>query len=65
LREAFGLALQKVELDGCVGVTADAKPGAVGFYRRFGFVPIEAPEESGLQMHFVSLRHVRELVQSA
>ncbi|MBK7757074.1 MAG: GNAT family N-acetyltransferase [Deltaproteobacteria bacterium] len=63
LREAFGLALQKVELDGCVGVTADAKPGSVGFYRRFGFVPIEEPDETGLQMHFVPLRHLRELKQ--
>ena len=63
LREAFGLALQKVELDGCVGVTADAKPGSVGFYQRFGFVPIEEPDETGLQMHFVPLRHLRELKQ--
>ena len=29
---------------GCVGIVVDAKPGALGFYARFGFIPIEAVE---------------------
>ena len=29
---------------GCVGVVVDAKPGAVEFYTRFGFSPLEVVE---------------------
>lgn len=29
---------------GCIGVIVDAKPDAVGFYRKYGFVPVEALE---------------------
>lgn len=29
---------------GCVGIVVDAKPGAAGFYERFGFVPIGLEE---------------------
>jgi hypothetical protein len=29
---------------GCVGVLVDAKPGAVEFYARFGFTPLELVE---------------------
>lgn len=29
---------------GCVGVLVDAKPGAVEFYARFGFAPIDVAE---------------------
>ncbi|MBI5160605.1 MAG: hypothetical protein HY996_04205 [Micrococcales bacterium] len=29
---------------GCVGILVDAKPGAVDFYARFGFSPLEAAE---------------------
>ena len=31
---------------GCVGVVVDAKPGAIGYHERYGFVPPEA--EAGL-----------------
>jgi GNAT superfamily N-acetyltransferase len=44
LRFALGLALRMRSDYGCVGVVVDAKPGAVSFYRRFGFVPLEALE---------------------
>ena len=29
---------------GCVGVIVDAKPGAVDFYAKVGFIPVEAVE---------------------
>jgi predicted N-acetyltransferase YhbS len=29
---------------GCVSVVVDAKPGAVAFYARFGFIAVEAVE---------------------
>ena len=42
LRAVFILA-QKMATDmGCLGVVVDAKPEAVGFYGRFGFVALEA-----------------------
>ena len=44
LRVALGLALRMRADYGCIGVVVDAKPGAVPFYSRFGFVPLEAIE---------------------
>lgn len=44
LRFALGLALRMRTDYGRVGVVVDAKPLAVPFYRRFGFVPLEATE---------------------
>ena len=44
LRFALGLAGRMRTDYGCVGVVVDAKPPAVPFYRRFGFVPLELSE---------------------
>jgi predicted N-acetyltransferase YhbS len=44
LRFALGLALRMRTDYGCIGVVVDAKPGAVPFYSRFGFVLLEAIE---------------------
>ena len=44
LRFGLGLALRMRTDYGCVGVVVDAKPAAVPFYRRFGFVPLEVTE---------------------
>lgn len=41
LRTVFALALQMSVSVGCVGVVVDAKPGAVGFYQRYGFTPLD------------------------
>lgn len=42
LRSVFALA-QRMTFDfGCVGVVVDAKPDAVAFYEKLGFVPLEA-----------------------
>ncbi len=42
LRFCLELALRMRNEFGCVGMAVDAKPGAVEFYRRYGFVVIEA-----------------------
>jgi GNAT superfamily N-acetyltransferase len=42
LRAMFELALELRDRSGCAGVVADAKPGAVSFYRGLGFMPLEA-----------------------
>jgi GNAT superfamily N-acetyltransferase len=44
LRFALGLALTMTEDYGCVGVSVDAKPGAEGFYARYGFRAIDVVE---------------------
>ena len=40
----FRLALQMASDYGCVGVVVDAKPDAVDFYRRYGFLSVDALE---------------------
>lgn len=48
LRFVLRLALEMADQYGCVGVVVDAKPDAVAFYARYGFMPVEAVEgESG------------------
>lgn len=44
LRFVLHLALQMADDYGCVGVVVDAKPDAVDFYTRYGFVSIDAVE---------------------
>ncbi|MBL8923377.1 MAG: hypothetical protein JNJ54_31280 [Myxococcaceae bacterium] len=41
LRHVLGVALSLRASAGCLGVVADAKPDAVAFSRRYGFVPLE------------------------
>jgi len=49
LRHVLGLALEQRDRIGCVGVVTDAKPEAVSFYERLGFVPIDGVREGALQ----------------
>ena len=44
LRFVLRLALGMADTYGCVGVIVDAKPGAVGFYAQYGFMPVDAVE---------------------
>lgn len=44
LRFVLQLAMRMAHDFGCVGVVVDAKPNAVEFYRRYGFVSSEAIE---------------------
>jgi GNAT superfamily N-acetyltransferase len=44
LRFALEMALRMGNEYGCVGVVVDAKPAAVEFYARMGFVPLDALE---------------------
>ncbi len=41
LRSMLLLALELRERFGCIGVVVDAKPEAVGFYERLGFLPLD------------------------
>jgi len=44
LRFVLELATQMDQQVGCAGVVVDAKPGAVGFYAKYGFTPFEPLE---------------------
>ncbi len=44
LRFVLKLAAKMAEEVGCAGVVVDAKPGAVDFYAKYGFVPFEPLE---------------------
>jgi len=41
LRYVLQLAVSQSEAVGCVGVIVDAKPDAIAFYRRYGFVVLD------------------------
>jgi predicted N-acetyltransferase YhbS len=42
LQFTFHLALRMSDNLGCAGVVVDAKPAAVAFYERYGFIPLRA-----------------------
>ncbi len=42
LRAVFALALRMSDDMGCPGVVVDAKPEAIGFYERLGFIAVDA-----------------------
>lgn len=45
LRHVLTLAVEQRDRIGCVGVVTDAKPEAVSFYQRLGFVPVGGVRE--------------------
>jgi GNAT superfamily N-acetyltransferase len=45
LRHVFALAVEQRDRIGCVGVLADAKPEAAGFYQGLGFLAVEGVRE--------------------
>ena len=44
LRAVLRMAMEMSDRVGCAGVVVDAKPGAVAFYEKYGFVPFEVLE---------------------
>lgn len=44
LHAVFRLALTQADAVGCVGVVVDAKPQAVAWYERYGFIPLPVLE---------------------
>lgn len=49
LRFCIELAEHMMEQFGCVGLVVDAKPDAVTFYERYGFIPLELIEGATTQ----------------
>ncbi|MCA9559566.1 MAG: GNAT family N-acetyltransferase [Myxococcales bacterium] len=48
LRHVFTVALHQRTTAGCLGVVTDAKPGAVAFCEKLGFVPLDGVREGRL-----------------
>jgi GNAT superfamily N-acetyltransferase len=70
LRFALGLALQMADDYGCVGVIVDAKPDAVAFYTKYGFLAVEAVEgqsdaRPAPATLFLSTRAIRAAIDAA
>jgi GNAT superfamily N-acetyltransferase len=56
LRFVLGLAVRLSDEVGCAGVVVDAKPGAVDFYRKYGFTAFEPVEgQSEARPHPVAM----------
>lgn len=64
LLEALRLAVIMMGSVGCAGVVVDAKPDAMSFYARYGFVPFEAlegvsPEKPPSTPMFLAVRKIQ------
>jgi predicted N-acetyltransferase YhbS len=69
LRFALQLALRMADDYGCIGVIVDAKEGALDFYARYGFLPVEALEgQSDARPQptpmFLSIRLIQKALQA-
>ena len=65
LRFVLRLALRMADDYGCVGVIVDAKADAVGFYAKYGFIPIDTVEgqsdaRPAPTSMFLSIRAIRD-----
>jgi GNAT superfamily N-acetyltransferase len=59
LAEAFRISLRVADEVGCRAIITDAYRDRVGWYARYGFIPIEGAAEGGPQRMFLDIRTVR------
>ena len=67
LRFVLRLGIRMADDYGCVGVVVDAKPDAVAFYSKYGFLAVEAVEGQSEARPaptpmFLSLRAIRDAI---
>ena len=63
LSEAFRISLRVADEVGCRCIVTDAYRDRIGWYAKYGFVPIEGAAESGPQRMFLDIRTVRAALQ--
>src|SRR5882724_3453335 len=63
ISEAFRISLSVANEVGCRCIVTEAYPDRVGWYARYGFVPIEGAPRAGAQKVFLDLRTVRAALQ--
>ncbi len=59
ISEAFRISLRAADEVGCRCIITDAYQDRIGWYERYGFVPIEGAAECGPQRMFLDLRTMR------
>jgi GNAT superfamily N-acetyltransferase len=64
ISEALRVSLRAADEVGCRCIVTDAYRDRIGWYARYGFVPIEGAAESGPQKMFLDLRTVRAALGS-
>jgi GNAT superfamily N-acetyltransferase len=65
ISEALRISLGAATEIGCRCIITDAYRDRIGWYARFGFVPIEGPGEDGPQRMFLDIRTIRTAVEAA
>ena len=63
ISEAFRISLRAADTVGCRAIVTDAYRDRVGWYARYGFVPIEGASPAGPRKMFLDLRTVRAALQ--
>jgi GNAT superfamily N-acetyltransferase len=64
ISEALRVSLRAADEVGCRCIVTDAYRDRIGWYARYGFVPIEGAAKSGPQRMFLDLRTVRAALGS-
>jgi GNAT superfamily N-acetyltransferase len=64
ISEAFKIALRVADDVGCRCIITDAYRDQVGWYERYGFVPLEGAVECGPQRMFLDIRPIRGAAKS-
>jgi GNAT superfamily N-acetyltransferase len=59
ISEAFRICLRAADEIGCRCVIADAYQHRIGWYAKYGFIPIEGAAERGPQRMFLDIRTIR------
>ena len=65
LAEAFRISLRIADEIGCRCLVTDAYRHKIGWYAKYGFVPIEGAIEEGPQKMFLDLRTIRVALQNS
>jgi GNAT superfamily N-acetyltransferase len=65
LAEAFRISLRIADEIGCRCMVTDAYRDKLGWYAKYGFLPIEGASEDGPQKMFLDLRTIRAALQQS
>ena len=64
IAEAFRITLRVADEVGCRCLITDAYRDKVGWYARYGFIPLEGASQTGTQKMFLDVRTIRAALQS-
>ena len=64
IAEALKITLRVADEVGCRCIITDAYPDKVGWYARYGFIPLEGTTATSLQKMFLDVRTIRRALSS-